>query len=169
MFRSGRPLAPGFLDPVVRAVKDLARIDAVGDGPWTPNVLPVQLLVIGGLAVATLPAEPTTQAGRRMRRALVRTLEDQAISRVVVAGYSNAYSGYVTTAEEYAQQRYEGASTLFGRWTLAVYQTVLDRLASDLGDGPDTDDFASKQRPHLRTRHEVWGQVWPGDPVAGRP
>lgn len=33
---------------------------------------------------------------------------------VVVAGPANVYAHYVTTREEYAVQRYEGASTLFG-------------------------------------------------------
>ena len=44
---------------------------------------------------------------------------------LVVAGLSNAYAGYVTTAEEYDKQHYEGGSTHFGRWTLAAYATNL--------------------------------------------
>ena len=34
---------------------------------------------------------------------------------VVVAGPANVYGHYVTTREEYAVQRYEGASTIFGQ------------------------------------------------------
>lgn len=34
---------------------------------------------------------------------------------VVIAGPANTYAHYVTTPEEYDVQRYEGASTLFGR------------------------------------------------------
>ena len=34
---------------------------------------------------------------------------------VVVAGPANVYGHYVTTREEYAIQRYEGASTIFGQ------------------------------------------------------
>lgn len=33
---------------------------------------------------------------------------------VVVAGPANTYAHYITTREEYAVQRYEGASTIFG-------------------------------------------------------
>lgn len=36
---------------------------------------------------------------------------------VVIAGPANTYSHYVTTREEYAVQRYEGASTIYGPCT----------------------------------------------------
>jgi neutral ceramidase len=34
----------------------------------------------------------------------------------------------VTTFEEYQNQRYEGGSTHFGKWTLAAYQTLFDKM-----------------------------------------
>lgn len=34
---------------------------------------------------------------------------------VVIVGPANTYAHYVTTPEEYAAQRYEGASTIFGQ------------------------------------------------------
>ena len=40
---------------------------------------------------------------------------------VVLAGLTNTYASYVTTFEEYAMQRYEGASTIFGPHTLDAY------------------------------------------------
>ena len=43
---------------------------------------------------------------------------------VVLAGLTNTYSSYVTTFEEYAVQRYEGASTIFGPHTLDAYIQV---------------------------------------------
>ncbi|CAF2482940.1 unnamed protein product [Rotaria sp. Silwood2] len=43
-------------------------------------------------------------------------------SHIVIAGLANSYSHYITTYEEYQQQRYEGASTLYGPHTLAAYQ-----------------------------------------------
>ena len=44
---------------------------------------------------------------------------------MLCVGYSNAYFHYVTTPEEYDEQRYEGGSTLFGRWQLpALMQTA---------------------------------------------
>lgn len=41
----------------------------------------------------------------------------------------------MATREEYHQQRYEGASTLFGQFTLAAYQQRLAKLAAALARG----------------------------------
>jgi neutral ceramidase len=48
----------------------------------------------------------------------------------VICGYANAYSGYVTTPEEYDLQHYEGASTLYGPHTLAAYRQTFGMLAT---------------------------------------
>ena len=50
----------------------------------------------------------------------------------MIAGLSNSYSHYITTYEEYQQQRYEGASTLYGPHTLAAYQQIFYDLATKL-------------------------------------
>ncbi|MCB9661499.1 MAG: neutral/alkaline non-lysosomal ceramidase N-terminal domain-containing protein [Polyangiales bacterium] len=100
---------------------------ALGDDPWAPRFLPLQLLSIAGLAVGLLPGEPTTTAGRRAR-ALLRACIPAAVD-AVVGGHANGYGGYITTREEYAHQRYEGASTLFGPHTLGAYLTALAELA----------------------------------------
>ncbi len=97
------------------------------DEPWAPRFLPLQLLCLAGLPLALLPGEPTTVAGRRVR-ALLREHWPSAPD-ALVAGHSNGYAGYITTREEYAHQRYEGASTLFGPHTLGAYLTALDELA----------------------------------------
>jgi len=97
--------------------------------PWTPQILPLQIVTIGNLAILAVPAEFTTMAGRRLRQTVLTQLRDNGIEHVVIAGLSNAYAGYVTTKEEYQVQYYEGASTHFGPWTLAAYQQEFDRLA----------------------------------------
>lgn len=102
--------------------------------PWTPQVLPVQLVVLGELALAAVPHEFTTVAGRRLCRSLAQSLAAMGVHEVVLAGYANAYAGYVTTPEEYEVQEYEGASTHFGKWTLPAYQSVFERLAARLLD-----------------------------------
>jgi len=48
---------------------------------------------------------------------------------VILSPYANAYSGYITTYEEYQVQCYEGGHTVFGEWTLAAYQTKFKELA----------------------------------------
>lgn len=104
--------------------------------PWIPTVLPLQIFRLGdALAIVALPNEPTTQAGRRLARRLRPLLGVRAVH---VQGYANAYSGYLTTPEEYAAQRYEGAYTLFGPASLARFEAALVELATDpsAGGGP---------------------------------
>lgn len=82
-----------------------------------------------------MPAEFTTMAGRRLRNAIFElftkrlNLLDPQNTNVVIAGLSNSYSGYVTTFEEYNYQRYEGASTIYGPFTLDAYIQEFERLA----------------------------------------
>ena len=103
--------------------------------PLTPEVLPLQILKIGSLAVIGVPHEFTTMAGRRLLASLQAELGPAGIRHTVIAGLANAYAGYVTTREEYTAQHYEGASTHFGPWTLAAYQQEFGRLASALRQG----------------------------------
>ena len=71
-----------------------------------------------------------------MLRSQIETqVVSEGIERVVIAGWANAYGGYLTTHAEYQAQQYEGASTYFGQWTLAATQTVLDRMLQALIDG----------------------------------
>ena len=109
----------------------LQRDEAAGT-PWTPQVLPIQLAVIGDVALIAVPHEFTTVAGRRLRATVEAALGRLGVTRTVLVGYANAYAGYVTTPEEYELQDYEGASTHFGKWTLPAYQTVFARLAASL-------------------------------------
>jgi len=126
---------PGFgLVPDPRVAYYCGVLDSgrLGDHPWVPQILPLQILSIGALAIVGVPVEPTTVSGRRMRKVVAAAL---GTDRVVINGYANAYAAYVTTEEEYDVQRYEGASTLFGRWTLAAWCTELRRLARDMVAG----------------------------------
>jgi neutral ceramidase len=105
--------------------------------PWVPEVLPLQLVRIGQLYLATLPGEPTIMSGYRIRRQLAHTLGVD-IKQVLVVGYTNAYTEYITTPEEYSLQEYEGGSTLFGPYTQPAYQQELDKLAHDMASGQPT-------------------------------
>ncbi len=124
--------------------------------PWTPEVLPVQLLRIGSLYIAGLPGEPTIMSGHRIRRQLAQTL-GVGLHQVIVAGYANAYAGYITTPEEYDVQDYEGGSTHFGRWTQPAWMQELDRLAQDLAAGRSS---VSTLRPRSLAGQQH--QLYPG-------
>jgi len=103
--------------------------------PWSPTVLPAQVIRLGTLAVIPAPFEVTTISGRRLRETVQAILGGQGVTRAVVAGLSNGYSSYVTTREEYAAQHYEGAFTQFGPWTLAAWQQNFSEVAEALAAG----------------------------------
>ncbi|HNW97976.1 MAG TPA: neutral/alkaline non-lysosomal ceramidase N-terminal domain-containing protein [Bacteroidales bacterium] len=96
--------------------------------PLVPNVVPIQLIKIGKLAIAGIPGEMTTMAGRRLRTS-IHDVFGSDISEIALNTYANAYSYYITTKEEYEIQNYEGAVTIYGPYTLAAYQQEYTKLA----------------------------------------
>ncbi|MET7458522.1 neutral/alkaline ceramidase [Streptomyces sp. NPDC005574] len=118
--------------------------------PWTPDILPLQIVRIGQLHLIAGPAEYTIVAGLRLRQTVAAEL-GIPLENVLVQGYANAYSQYVTTPEEYDSQHYEGGSTLFGRYTLPAYQQEFAKLANALrtgtfdGPGPVPRDLSASQ------------------------
>lgn len=102
---------------------------------WEPHTVPISILRIGQIFILAIPGEFTTMSGRRLRAAVKEVLasEGNLTDAVVIAsGISNAYTHYVTTFEEYHEQRYEGGSTLFGPHTLSGYIQEFRRLARDI-------------------------------------
>ncbi len=97
--------------------------------PWTPETVPLQLVRIGQFAMLGIPAEVTTVAGLHLRRAVARGLAQTGVEITAISTYTNGYAQYVTTAEEYDLQHYEGASTLFGRGTLDAIVNATTELA----------------------------------------
>ncbi|MFD4430360.1 neutral/alkaline ceramidase [Nocardia sp. NPDC058497] len=139
--------------------------------PWVPNVVPIQLIRIGGLYLAAAGAEFTIVAGLRVRRAVAAALGVDP-EQVLLQGYANSYHEYVTTPEEYDAQQYEGASTLFGRYTLGAYLQEFTRLAAAfvaggaIGRGPAPRDvsalqpnFASTPGPDATPQGRAFGDV----------
>lgn len=101
-----------------------------GTQPLEPQVLPIQIVTLGNLAIIGLPWEVTTTSGRRLRTAVLDVLEDTGIDYAVISGLTNGFVHYLTTREEYATQQYEGASTVFGPWSQEAVKQELERLAS---------------------------------------
>jgi len=120
---------------------------------WTPNIVDVQVFRVGQLMIIVSPGEATTMAGRRWKEAVQiasselfrdeytyfsSSFSDESTSsppeiQVVLGGPANSYTHYITTQEEYAIQRYEGASTLYGPHTLAAYINVTLSFLPSLG------------------------------------
>ena len=137
--------------------------------PLSPEVLPLQIIRIGNLVLLGIPAEFTTMAGRRMREMILKIFSGSGVNYLALATYANAYSGYVTTKEEYDTQQYEGASTHFGPYTLLAYQQEFSKLAKAMVDGkpvaagPNPRDLSSKQTT-LQTGVVADTQPWPWIP-----
>lgn len=118
--------------------------------PTTPTVLPLQIVKIGQFHLVAGPAEYTIVAGLRIRRTVAEEL-GVPLENVLMQGYANAYSQYVTTPEEYDLQQYEGGSTLYGRYTLPAQQQEFAALAASLrdgtpaGGGPTPPDHSDRQ------------------------
>lgn len=122
-----------LLDQTCQAEK--AVLFTVGPMNLEPSVLPLQILRVGSLAIVGVPFEVTTMAARRLRATVLEELRAVGVDTVVIAGLANEYVHYLTTREEYSSQQYEGASNLFGPWTLAAVQQEMRRLALSMRTG----------------------------------
>jgi neutral ceramidase len=131
-FESSHPLLSVWDDRRMRFYRAAQTQPGAATRPWVPHTLPFQILRIGAFAAALVPFEPTTVAGRRIRSTVARALAVSGVRQVEVLGYANAYAGYLTTPEEYDEQAYEGAATLFGRASLPAVCTRLRAVARGL-------------------------------------
>ncbi|XP_048191361.1 neutral ceramidase-like [Perognathus longimembris pacificus] len=119
--------------------------------PWHPDIVDVQIITIGFLAIAAVPGEFTTMSGRRLREAVKAEFASHRMKdmTVVISGLCNGYTHYIATYEEYQAQRYEAASTIFGPHTLSAYLQLYKALAkaiatdtvANMSSGPEPPFF----------------------------
>ena len=126
---------------------------------WDPSRVPISVSQIHNFFILSVPGEFTTMAGRRLRKAVGKVLDDAGYpdARVTIAGLSNTYTHYITTREEYQGQRYEAASTLYGQYTLEAYIQEFQRLMKDL-----LEDRPSQSAPPPKDRVKKQVSVLPG-------
>jgi neutral ceramidase len=110
---------------------------------WQPSIVSVQLIRLGEVILIAVPGEFTTMSGRRLRKAVTEAAVESggpAGTKAIVTGLSNVYTSYITTFEEYQIQRYEGASTIYGPHTLALYLKRYKDLTKAMfqGERPDS-------------------------------
>lgn len=148
---------PDFVDPAVRLIKWANKIGYGKKTPWIPQILPLQIFIMGNLAIVGIPAEITTIAGARLRQTIAKVLEERGVSEVLLTPYANSYAGYITTYEEYRMQLYEGGHTLFGKWTLAAYQMKFKLMAEELLKAP-----ADRQKFNLQPDRFERKHIWTG-------
>uniref|UniRef100_A0A452U3Y5 Neutral ceramidase n=1 Tax=Ursus maritimus TaxID=29073 RepID=A0A452U3Y5_URSMA len=112
--------------------------------PWHPDIVDVQIITIGSLAITAIPGEFTTMSGRRLREAVQTEFATHGMQNmtIVISGLCNVYTHYITTFEEYQAQRYEAASTIYGPHTLSAYIQLFRGLAKAIA----TDTVANLSR-----------------------
>lgn len=147
-------IIPAAADKSIATVKQHYNNGALHK-PWIPQILPLQLIIIGELAIAGFPGEITTVAGWRLRDTLLAALQPKGIKKVIISCYANAYCGYVTTYEEYQCQEYEGGHTVYGEWTLAAFQTQFKKLALQLLEAPKNRKTDTGIKPVEFTNEEL--------------
>lgn len=131
-YNISRLIIPGWADETVHALKEFHRKGAFDKHPWTQQVLPLQIIKIGSIALACFPFEITTIAGQRLKKSIEEVLIGSGYDEVILCPYSNAYAAYITTYEEYQVQEYEGGHTVFGEYSLAALQTEMEKLAVEM-------------------------------------
>lgn len=119
---------PGILDPILAETQRQYKAGALGELPWVPEVLPLQYLRIGDIAIVGFPGEITTQSGRELRALAQEILAPAGIRQVLVSSYANSFFGYCTTWHEYQEQQYEGGHTTFGSRTHDAFRTEYRRF-----------------------------------------
>lgn len=142
-------VAAGVCAPRYQAMKHRAYSATSGHGPkvgilhaytrvpipvgWlfralAPKRLPLHVVRIGEHTFATVPGEATTMTGERIEAAVTSASVRGSSSSVI--GFAGDYAGYWATPEEFQQQRYEGASTIFGREAATQLTDRLVRLTA---------------------------------------
>lgn len=131
-YNVSKMIIPGWSDETVHALKEFHRKGAFDKHPWTQQVLPLQIIKLGTIALISFPFEITTIAGQRLKKSVGEILLGNGYTDIILCPYSNSYAAYITTYEEYQVQGYEGGHTVFGEWSLAALQTEFEKLAVEM-------------------------------------
>lgn len=151
-----RLIIPGVVDETIKRLKQIDREGYFARTPWMPRIVPLQMVIIGQLAIIGVPGEITTMAGQRLRETALRILKHRGVEQVILSTYTNGYHGYITTTQEYKLQLYEGAHTIFGKWTLPAYQTKVKQLAIEMLKPKSHRHIDHRLKPELFAPDEIW-------------
>ena len=114
-------------------------------GKHLPTSAQLLMLRIGPHLIAGVPAEVTTMAGRQMRDSMVAA--NRVPGDAVIVSLTNGFLEYVTTADEYTAQFYEGGSTLYGPGSAMMLARALGGLVRKLSSG---DTLSGSVAPPVR-------------------
>lgn len=127
-----------------------------------PPKLPLRLIQLGDVALLGLSGEPTTWLAHRLSELVMQAA---GVKHVMIAGTCGDYSGYFTSEREYELQHYEGASTLWGRYTERWLHQSVAQLAKAAPEVPEanarfvTEPFTGTRRKRLADYVRVGGPM----------
>lgn len=131
-----------------------------------PEAVPVMVVRVADRLIGSVPGEPTSGLGKRIRALLAEAGAADGVERTVVSGLANEYTSYFTTPAEYDAQHYEGGSTLYGTFSSILITDTLSDLADRLIDGrPSPEPFFYDQTNGRSPEAEPYSQGAP----SGRP
>ena len=156
LFGQNIDISPSIIDPLIAEMNRQVKAGAIQVSPLVPSVIPLQILKIGQLALVCCPGEITTTAGQRVIQTVAKQLAgNSALEKICLVSYCNDYMGYITTNEEYQQQAYEGAHTLYGQWTHAAIQFKFQQLSQQLNLESSQRQYDQTTRPAEIPKHEL--------------
>ncbi len=160
-----------FLDLIWHDIDDPEWVEAQGEKPilvpvgrakfrgmlFYPHIFPFQIFKLGSVCITGFPGEMTSMAGIRLKNKILCAFKGTEVKYSILNCYANSFAHYTTTKEEYSQQHYEGASTLFGPNQLEAIQQEYQKLSEMIRDnetipqGVSFPKFSSKLK-RFRTR-----------------
>lgn len=130
------------LDPILTELRRLALDGLYDEHTMLPQIVPLQIVIIGNVALVNVPGEPGNIAGQRIERLVAQHLSQRNIKRVIVNGYCNENTGYIFTPEEYPNQEAprQCGFVLYGKWTEPAFRFNFGKLAKAMLLAPEERD-----------------------------
>ncbi len=123
-----------------------------------PSIIPIQIVIIGNVAIAGISGEPGNIAGQRIENAILAHLQKRGVKKVIGNGYANENAGYIFTPEEYPSQfaPQQCGFVLYGRWTEPAFRYNFEKLAKAmLVDGEEREALLDRS-----IQHPVFSDEW---------
>ena len=118
-------------DPVLKEFDRQHKLGIHEEHSMYPTIVPIQIAIIGNVAIAGVSGEPGNIAGQRIEKAILEHLKHRGVRRVIVNGYANENTGYIFTPEEYVSQfaPTQCGFVLYGKWTEPAFRFNFEKLA----------------------------------------
>ena len=118
-------------DPVLKELKRDHEIGLHDENTMYPTMVPIQIAIIGNIAIAAVSGEPGNIAGQRIEKTIYAHLQKRGVKRVIVNGHANENTGYIFTPEEYNSQFMptQCGFVLYGKWTCPAFRYNFEQLA----------------------------------------